>query len=157
MVNVLFVCLGNICRSPMAEGVFRHVVDEAGLRDRIAIDSAGTGPWHVGKPPDERARATAARHGIDIGGQRARQVASDDFGTFEYVLAMDRDNLRTLHRAAPKTHRDRVRLFLDFGADDSAHDVPDPYYGGPEGFEDVYALVEDAATGLLRHIRQNDL
>ena len=157
MVSVLFVCLGNICRSPMAEGVFRHVVDEAGLGHRIAIDSAGTGPWHVGKPPDERARATAARHGIDIGAQRARQVAPADFAAFHYVLAMDRDNLKTLHRAAPKAHRDRIRLFLDFAADDGANDVPDPYYGGPEGFEDVYALVEGAAAGLLRHIRHNDL
>jgi len=157
MVGVLFVCLGNICRSPMAEGVFRHAVDQAGLDDRVTIDSAGTGPWHVGKPPDERGRATMARNGIDISGQRARQVAPDDFTAFRYILAMDRDNLDTLHRAAPKTHRDRVRLFLDFAAEDEVTDVPDPYYGGPEGFETVYALVEDAAAGLLRHIRKNDL
>jgi len=157
MVQVLFVCLGNICRSPMAEGVFRHLVAEAGLVDAVSADSAGTGPWHVGKPPDKRGRATAARHGIDIGGQRARQIAADDFAVFDYVLAMDSDNLETLLRAAPLEYQDRVTLFLSFGAADEARDVPDPYYGGPEGFDDVFEMVQDAARGLLQHIQQHDL
>jgi protein-tyrosine phosphatase len=157
MVQVLFVCLGNICRSPMAEGVFRQLVAEAGLVDVMSADSAGTGPWHVGNPPDKRAQATAARHGIDIGGQRARQIAADDFTAFDYVLAMDGDNLQTLMRAAPTEHQDRVQLFLNFGAADHGDDVPDPYYGGPEGFDDVFLLVQDAARGLLRHIQQHDL
>ena len=157
MVQVLFVCLGNICRSPMAEGVFRHLVAEAGLIDVVSADSAGTGPWHVGKPPDKRGRATAARHGIDIGDQRARQIAADDFAAFDYVLAMDGDNLQTLLRAAPTAYQDRVKLFLNFSTAAEGSDVPDPYYGGPEGFDDVFAMVQDAARGLLRHIQQHDL
>ena len=157
MVQVLFVCLGNICRSPMAEGVFHHLVEEAGLGNVVSANSAGTGPWHVGKPPDKRGQATAARHGIDIGHQRARQIAADDFTVFDYVLAMDGDNLQTLLRAAPTEHQNRVTLFLNFGAADKGGDVPDPYYGGPEGFDDVFVLVQDAARGLLRHIQQNDV
>ncbi|MDA0367735.1 MAG: low molecular weight phosphotyrosine protein phosphatase [Proteobacteria bacterium] len=156
MVQVLFVCLGNICRSPMAEGVFRHLVADAGLAAQIAADSAGTGAWHVGQPPDERAQAITAQRGIDIAMQRARQVAPMDFSTFDYVLAMDGDNLRTLMGAAPTAARTRIRLILDYG-DTNATDVPDPYYGGPAGFDQVFDLVHDAAVGLLRHIRKNDL
>ena len=152
MVQVLFVCLGNICRSPMAEGVFRHLVAEAGLVDVVSADSAGTGPWHVGKPPDKRGRATAARHGIDIGGQRARQIAADDFAAFDYVLAMDSDNLETLLRAAPPPYQDRVTLFLRFGTAYEARDVPDPYYGDGDGFDRVFDMIETASNGLLAEI-----
>jgi protein-tyrosine phosphatase len=156
-VQVLFVCLGNICRSPIAEGVFRHLVAEAGLDNVISTNSAGTGPWHVGRPPDKRGQATAARHEINIGHQRARQIAADDFIAFDYVLAMDGDNLKTLLRAAPTEHQNRVTLFLIFGATDKGGDVPDPHYGGPKGFDDVFVLVQDAARGLLRHIQLNDI
>jgi len=141
----------------MAEGVFRHLVTDAGLAAQIAADSAGTGAWHVGQPPDERAQATTARRGIDIAKQRARQVAATDFSVFDYVLAMDGDNLRDLNRAAPTAARSRIRLLLDYGTDEAADDVPDPYYGGPEGFDEVFDLVYNAAVGLLRHIQENDL
>jgi protein-tyrosine phosphatase len=157
MVQVLFVCLGNICRSPMAEGVFRHLVEEAGLGNVISVNSAGTGPWHVGKPPDKRGQATVARHGIYIGHQRARQIAADDFTACDYVLAMDGDNLQTLLRAAPTEHQDRVTLFLNFSTTDKGRNVPDPYYGGLEGFDDVFVLVQGAAHGLLGHIQQNNI
>ena len=157
MVRVLFVCLGNICRSPLAEGVFRHLVDEAGLATQIGADSAGTGNWHVGQPPDPRAQATAARRGIDIARQRARQVAAADFNDFEYMLAMDTSNLQALSRIAPASTPTRLQLFLDYAADGQTTDVPDPYYGGPDGFDRVYELVHGAATGLLGHIRTHDL
>ncbi len=151
-VSVLFVCLGNICRSPTAEGVFRHKVRLAGLQDRIHIDSAGTGAWHVGNPPDSRARATAESRGISMAGQRARKVAFDDFGRFDYILAMDRENLEDLLAMAPAEHHDKVRLFLDFAPHRAESEVPDPYYGGPQGFEHVFDLVEEAADGLLEEI-----
>ena len=157
MVRVLFVCLGNICRSPLAEGAFRHLVEEADLATRIAPDSAGTGDWHVGQPPDPRAQATAARRGIDIAKQRARQVAAADFTTFDYMLAMDASNLRTLKQTAPASAPTRLRLFLDYAGDAAASEVPDPYYGGQEGFDQVFDLVHRGAAGLLRHIQAYDL
>lgn len=157
MVRVLFVCLGNICRSPMAQGAFDALVAEAGLDAQIVTNSAGTGAWHVGNPPDPRAQQTAARRGIDIARQRARQVTPDDFDTFDYVLAMDGDNLRALQKAAPKAARGRLHLFLSFASTGKPGDVPDPYFGGPDGFEHVFDLVEDAGRGLLRHIRASDL
>jgi len=156
MVRVLFVCLGNICRSPMAQGAFEALVAEADLTPRITADSAGTGAWHVGNPPDSRARETAAQRGIDIGHQRARQVSADDFAAFDYVMAMDSENLRALRSAAPKAAQGRISLFLDY-ASTRERDVPDPYYGGPEGFDRVFDLVHDAGAGLLRHIRATDL
>ena len=155
MVNVLFVCLGNICRSPMAEGVFRARVSEAGLSDRIAIDSAGTGDWHIGQPPDPRAQRSARQRGIDLSGLRARQAGSADFDRFDHVLAMDRANLADLARLCPAGREDRLRLFLDFAADTKGLDVPDPYYGGAAGFERVLDLVDAGARGLLDHIRRN--
>ena len=151
-MKVLFVCLGNICRSPTAEGVFRRLVDEAGLKDHITIDSAGTGEWHIGSPPDERAREAAARRGYDLSHLRARQVSVRDFEAFDYSLAMDEQNLNALKRLAPKALAHKVRLFTEFGST-PAHAVPDPYTGGPEGFELVLDLVEDAARGLLRELR----
>jgi protein-tyrosine phosphatase len=149
---VLFVCLGNICRSPTAEGVFTHLVEEAGLQDRILIDSAGTGEWHIGSAPDARAMRAAATRGYDLSKLRARQVTRNDFAEFDYILAMDDDNLRMLKRLAPREHARKIRMFTDF-ASNGASTVPDPYAGGPEGFEIVLDLVEDAAQGLLRHIR----
>ncbi|MDD3517415.1 MAG: low molecular weight phosphotyrosine protein phosphatase [Chromatiales bacterium] len=147
------VCMGNICRSPMAQGVFERVVAEHALEHRIEIDSAGTHAYHVGEPPDERARRTAAARGIDLSRQRARKVARADFERFDYVLAMDRDNLSILSGLCPRERRERLRLFLDFAERWPGEEVPDPYYGGEAGFERVMDMVEDAARGLLAEIR----
>ncbi|ROO36330.1 low molecular weight protein-tyrosine-phosphatase [Salinisphaera orenii] len=154
-IRVLFVCLGNICRSPTAHGVFRDRVAAAGLVDRIEVDSAGTGDWHVGKPPDARARAAAAARGCDIGDLRARQVAAADLRAFDYVLAMDADNLAVLERLARESAdaRARVALFGDYSGRHPRAAVPDPYFGGEDGFERVLDLIEDAAEGLLVEIR----
>ena len=147
-VSVLFVCMGNICRSPTAEGVFRHHVAEAGLEDRFEIDSAGTHAYHVGEPPDRRAQEAATRRGFSLAEIRARRVAADDFERFHYIIAMDEDNLAMLHEQADGAHRDKIRLFLEFGTGPET-EVPDPYYGGATGFERVLDLVEDASRGLL--------
>ncbi|HZN23135.1 MAG TPA: low molecular weight protein-tyrosine-phosphatase [Burkholderiales bacterium] len=152
-VKVLFVCLGNICRSPTAEGVFRQHLREAGLEDRVEVDSAGTGDYHIGEPPDERARETAARRGYDLAALRARQVSREDFAKFDYILAMDIENLRSLKRFCPPEHGHKVMLFTEF-CSKGACVVPDPYGGGPEGFERVLDLVEDASQGLLEHVRE---
>ena len=150
MKSILFVCLGNICRSPMAEGVFRHVAGARGLA--LDVDSAGTSSWHIGNPPDERAQHAAAGRGIDISGLRARQVAPDDFERFDLVVAMDDANLARLRSLAPQDAHDRIRLFLDFASGISVREVPDPYYGGEEGFDQVLDLIEAAAGGLADHI-----
>lgn len=157
MVNVLFVCLGNICRSPTAEGVFRHLVRAEGLDGRIATDSAGTGNWHVGNAPDRRAQAAARRRGVDLSDLRARQAIADDFARFDYVIAMDRRNLRDLQAIAPKEHEGRLHLFLSFAPHLGIAEVPDPYYGGDDGFEAVLDMVGAASHGLLDHIRKNHL
>ncbi len=152
-VSVLFVCMGNICRSPTAEGVFRHRVEAAGLASTIRIDSAGTHAYHQGEAPDRRAQAAAERRGITMSGQRARRVRDEDFEIFDLIVAMDRLNLETLKdRADAETH-ERIRLMLEFSSGSSLNDVPDPYYGGAAGFERVLDLVEDAAEGLLQHLR----
>lgn len=156
-VRVLFVCTGNICRSPTAEGLFRHLVEAEGLADVIEIDSAGTGGWHVGEPPDKRSQAAALRRGIDLSGQRARQVAADDFAVFDYVMALDRGHFQALSRLAPEAHKDRLHLFLHHAPALGLDDVPDPYYGGAHGFEHVLDLVEAGCRGLLDHIRRHDL
>jgi protein-tyrosine phosphatase len=151
--KVLFVCMGNICRSPTAEGVFKRHVREAGLEGTILSDSAGTHDYHVGEPPDPRAREAAQRRGYDLADLRARRVAIKDFAEFNLILAMDEHNLGILRRQCPPQHVHRLRLFLEFGRQREIHHVPDPYYGGPQGFENVLDLIEDAAQGLLRHIR----
>ncbi|HHH43496.1 MAG TPA: low molecular weight phosphotyrosine protein phosphatase [Gammaproteobacteria bacterium] len=153
-ISVLFVCMGNICRSPTAQGVFESVVEEADLGRRIRIDSAGTHAYHVGEPPDRRAMQAAAGRGIDLGGQRARRVEKSDFEHFDYVLAMDSSNLDDLLSVCPQPYRDRVSLFLEFADNPVRLDVPDPYYGGGKGFEEVLDLVEAGARGLLETIRQ---
>lgn len=149
---VLFVCLGNICRSPLAEGVFRHLVRARGLDDRFEIDSAGTGAWHVGDPPDPRSREVAERHGVSLDGQRARQVRPSDFERFDLIVAMDDDNLRALERLRPGPgveSRATVRKLREVDPEPGDGDVPDPYYGGPGGFDDVYAMVRRSAEALL--------
>ncbi len=157
MIRVLFVCTGNICRSPTAEGVFRDLIAQHGLEGEVETDSAGTHDYHVGEAPDSRSRAAARVRGIYIGGQSARQARRADFETFDYVLAMDRQNLGELRRIAPKGTDAMLALFLDFAPDAGVHDVPDPYYGGADGFEEVLDLVEAASRGLLAHIRKTSL
>ncbi|MDN6858291.1 low molecular weight protein-tyrosine-phosphatase [Pseudomonas sp. CAN2814] len=147
-MKVLFVCLGNICRSPTAEGVFRHKVRAAGLEERIEIDSAGTGDWHVGKAPDARTRAAALRRGYDLSGLRARQVSVADFSRYDLVLAMDNANLRDLKRLRGSSGQAELDLFLR-RYELELDEVPDPYYGGEDGFEQVLDLVERACDGLL--------
>jgi protein-tyrosine phosphatase len=153
MKRVLFVCTGNICRSPTAEGVFRKLVADAGLTGRIAIDSAGTHGYHVGEPPDRRAQAAARRRGYDLSRLRARCVARDDFERFDLVLAMDREHHEILAGLAPPSAENKVKLMMEFGRRSARAEVPDPYYGGPDGFELVLDLLEDAAEGLLETLR----
>jgi protein-tyrosine phosphatase len=151
--SVLFVCLGNICRSPTAEGVFRHRAHLAGLGDRILVASAGTGDWHVGEPPDRRAIVHAARRGYDLRRQRARQLCAADFERFRWILAMDRANLRDIAAQRPSGHAGHLGLFLDLAPELGVREVPDPYYGGADGFERVLDLIEAASDSLLDRIR----
>ena len=155
MVRVLVVCMGSICRSPIAQGVFEDVARREGLEDRIFVDSAGTGNWHVGSPPDERAMQSASLRGLDISAQRARQISREDCENFDYILTMDEENYRVV--AALCRGSTVVRPFLDFATDSPETEVPDPYYGGPDGFEHVLNLVEEASEGLLRDIRERHL
>jgi len=154
MVSVLFVCMGNICRSPTAQGVFERLVEEHSLSDIIEIDSAGTHAYHIGEQPDARASAAALNRGVDLSSQRARRVSPDDFERFDYVLAMDDDNYGILVASCPSGFESRLRLFLDFAPDLEAREVPDPYYGGGSGFERVLDMIEQASAGLLADIRQ---
>lgn len=153
-VRVLFVCLGNICRSPTAEGVFRKIVEDARMQDQIIIDSAGTGDWHIGKPADARSASAAKLRGYDLSLLRGRQVSAVDFDEFDFILAMDNANLKELEILVPAHFHGHLGLFLEFSQQDRYHEVPDPYYGGDAGFETVLDLIEDAARGLLQHIQQ---
>ncbi len=152
-MRVLFVCLGNICRSPTAEAVFRNVVAQDADGLAIEIDSAGTHAYHIGEPPDARAQAAARRRGIDMSALRARQVHPSDFEEFDLILAMDRDNLAELKRRCPAQFHDRLRLLLEYAVV-TDREVPDPYYGGEAGFEQVLDLVEQASRGLLDDLRR---
>jgi protein-tyrosine phosphatase len=152
--SVLFCCLGNICRSPTAEAVFRGQVEAAGLAHSIVIDSAGTHDYHIGEPPDRRSQRAAQQRGYDMSALRGRQIGEQDFLLFDYVLAMDRANLAILQQLRPAHADSHLGLFLEFARSHSEREVPDPYYGGHEGFERVLDLVEDAAEGLLNHLRQ---
>jgi protein-tyrosine phosphatase len=154
MVGVLFVCTGNICRSPTAEGVTRKLVAERGHEARIEIDSAGTHGYHEGEPPDARSIEAAARRGVDLSRQRARRLRKDDFAAFELILAMDRGHARILNRQAPRGAEARIAMFLDYAPHLGASDVPDPYYGGAGGFELVLDMVEAAADGLIEAIER---
>ena len=144
--------MGNICRSPTAEGVFRHYVTEAGLAQRVDIDSAGTRAYHVGAPPDRRALAAAARRGFSMGEIRARHISPDDFARFDLILAMDLDNLALLREQSEPEYHEKICLFLEYASAQQT-EVPDPYYGGSTGFERVLDLVEDASRGLLEKLR----
>lgn len=154
MVKVLFVCLGNICRSPTAEGVFRKLIEREDLLGHIEIDSAGTHAYHVGEPPDPRAQEAAARRGVDLSQIRGRKATASDIEVFDYVLAMDRDNYEHLLAISPGHVSNRIRLFLEFASNRPEEEVPDPYFGGSGGFERVLDMVEEAAEGLLADIRR---
>lgn len=151
--SVLMVCMGNICRSPTAEGVFRHVVRQAGLQDRIHIDSAGTHDYHVGSPPDHRSCHHASLRGYDLGELRARHVHRKDFERFDLLLAMDWENLELLQERCPPEHQHKLRRLMEFAPAGLGDVVADPYYGGREGFERVLDHIEAAGQGLLQHIR----
>ena len=157
MIRVLFVCLGNICRSPTGEGVFKSLVEREGLSNSISIDSAGTAAYHIGESPDQRSQAAAKRRGINLDGQRARRVKALDFQEFDYLLAMDTDNHANLMRMCPAGSEHKVHLMLDFGEGTEGQDVPDPYYVGGDGFEVVLDLIENASNGLLGDIRTKHL
>jgi protein-tyrosine phosphatase len=152
-VAVCFVCLGNICRSPTAEGVLRAQIEAAGLQNRIIVDSAGTGDWHAGQAPDERAQAAARQRGYDLSLLRARQVVHEDFERFDLLLAMDEANLGQLRQLCPAHHRAKVRLLMEFAQQPALREVPDPFFGGNEGFEQVLDQCESACLGLLAHLR----
>lgn len=152
-VKVVFICMGNICRSPTAEAVFRRVVELNGLGQTVQIDSAGTHDYHIGEAPDPRTQRAARERGYDMSKLRGRQVCADDFYRFDYLLAMDEANLSILKRMRPKDATSHLGLFLEFAERHSEREVPDPYYGGADGFERVLDMVEDASGGLLRHLR----
>ncbi len=152
MIKVLFVCLGNICRSPTAEGVFRKLVEDHGVSDQFEIDSAGTSGYHIGEAPDPRALQAAKQRGYDLSKIRGRQVSISDFDYFDIILAMDHSNLNDLLANATSASRDKVKLFLDFAIDVRENEVPDPYYGGVKGFDHVIDLIESASDGLLNHL-----
>ena len=153
-MKILFVCLGNICRSPTAEAVLRGVLAREAPELAITVDSAGTSNYHLDSPPDRRSQAAARQREYDLSGLRARQVRAEDFAAFDLILAMDRNNLEELLRRAPKSARGKIQLFLDYAPEQALREVPDPYYGGPTGFEDVLDLIEAAARGLLRRLRE---
>jgi protein-tyrosine phosphatase len=153
-ITVLFVCMGNICRSPTAEAVFRHYVESAGLTESILIDSAGTHDYHIGHQSDLRSQHAAGQRGYDMSNLRGRQVVSQDFEQFDYVLAMDKANLAILQYLAPRGCKKQLGLFLEYARHHTQREVPDPYYGGEQGFEQVLDMVEDAAQGLLQYIRE---
>jgi len=155
MVRILFVCMGNICRSPLAQGVFEDVLRREGLESEVFVDSAGTGSWHVGEPPDERAQSSARLRGLDLSSQRARRIEPEDCQIFDYILTMDEENYHMVSSLCRGSAV--VRPFLDFAADSPETEVPDPYYGGPQGFDHVLDLVDEASEGLLDDIRERHL
>ena|SRR5688572_16157645 len=150
--SILFVCLGNICRSPIAEGVFRHIAKRAGLLDKLHIDSAGLGSWHLGLPPDQRAQDALFSRGINISDLRARRITLEDFETFDLILAMDKSNHKGLLKLAPKEHQGKIRLFMDCAPNFGVHEIPDPFFGDKDGFDYVVQLVDAACRGLVRSL-----
>ena len=152
-ISVLFVCLGNICRSPTAHAVFQSMVDSEGLSQQIAVDSAGTGDWHLGHTPDQRTSSVASERGYDMSELRSRLVEAEDFNRFDYIIAMDNENLSNLYAMRPRDYQGQLGLFLDYSQQSEQTEVPDPYYGGDNGFAMVLDLVEEASAGLLAHIR----
>lgn len=154
--GVLFVCLGNICRSPTAHAVFETLVGKAGLQHLLTIDSCGTGSWHIGQPPDDRMQKAALKRGYDMSHLLARRLEDDDFQRFDYILAMDTRNLADVMKKAPREYNGNIQLLMDYSPDKTVLEVPDPYYGDQDGFDRVLHLVESACNGLLQRIRKND-
>lgn len=154
MIRVLLVCMGNICRSPTAEGVLRAHIERAGLAGKVEVDSAGTHAYHIGEPPDPRSQKAAANRGYQLANLRARRVAEADFLRFDLILGMDRENLALLREACPPEEQHRLGLLLDYARNVEHDEVPDPYYGGPEGFERVLDLIEDGCAGVVEELRQ---
>ncbi len=154
--SVLFVCMGNICRSPTAHGVFRHKIRQQGLSDAVAVDSAGTHNYHPNSPPDERSQVHAAKRGYDLSNLRARQIQAADFDRHDLILVMDLDNLDMVQEQCSQIHRHKVRRLTEFCLRNDSQVVPDPYYGGDNGFEQVLDLIEDACDGLIQHVRGLD-
>lgn len=152
MMKILMVCMGNICRSPLAEGVVRHLAERLGVASFVEVDSAGTLAYHAGEQPDPRAKKVAASRGYDLSRMRARRVAEDDFAHFDLVLAMDRQNLTALERVCPDEYLHKLGLFMDYAEEHAQDEIPDPYYGGPDGFERVLDMCESAARGLIASI-----
>jgi len=155
MVSVLFVCLGNICRSPTAHGVFEQLIQQHDLHNKVRVDSCGTGAWHIGQAPDDRTQKAAKQKGYDLSHLRARRLQKNDFDNFDYILAMDTRNLADIMKMAPDNYQGRIQLFMDYSANSSVIEVPDPYYGGEDGFESVLMLVEEASANLLLQIKQS--
>ena len=153
-IKVLFVCMGNICRSPTAEGVFTNLVSQEGLSSRFVVDSAGTHAYHEGEPPDRRAQTAAKARKIELQQLRARRFTEGDFDNFDYILAMDSDNYRVLSENCPEQHQHKLGLFLDYAPEQDTREVPDPYYGGRYGFERVLDLVEAGSAGFIRTLRE---
>lgn len=156
MIKILFVCLGNICRSPTAEGVFRHLLQQRGLDNKVLVDSAGTSGWHIGDPPDERTMEEALRRGVDLRPLRGRGVDCRDFEEFDYLVAMDDQNLTALGRSCPHALQGKLYRFTDFAPDLEEREVPDPYYGGARGFARVYDIVEACSQGLLKALEEDE-
>ena len=156
-LGVLFVCLGNICRSPTSEGVFRQRLAESGLVFKVKIDSAGTAGYHIGQPPDSRAITAAAKRGINLKDLRARRISQSDFDTFNYIIAMDHQNHSDLKYFAPTKYSGRICLFMDFAENWKESEIPDPYYGGVHGFERVFDMIDDASAGLINDIKKTYL
>jgi protein-tyrosine phosphatase len=154
-ISVLFICMGNICRSPTAEGFFRKAVEEAGLAERVRIESAGTHAYHAGAAPDRRAQAAAERRGVTLSHLRARRISDEDFASFDHIFAMDKENLGELLERAPPEHQHKIKLFLDVAGTGRAAEVPDPYYGGTSGFELVLDLVEQGSQRLLQRLEES--
>ncbi len=158
MIKILFVCLGNICRSPTAEGVFRHKLNQAGIRDgylgSIFLDSAGTGAWHVGSPPDRRSQEMALKYGVSLKDLRARKITRQDFSDYDYILGMDQENIRNMKAVCPPDHHHKISLIMDYAENcPGITEVPDPYSGGLEGFDRVFDIIDRGSAGLLKHIQ----
>ncbi len=156
-INVLFVCMGNICRSPTAEGVFAQILKDEGLERVVGVDSAGTHAYHVGEEPDPRSQKTASKRGISLQHLKARKAVAEDFERFDYVLAMDRDNYHGLEKICPPGAEHKLQLFLSYAPNLETDEVPDPYYGGPTGFDRVLDMIEEASNGLLQDIQLRHL
>lgn len=154
MVKILFVCMGNICRSPTAHGVFLDILQKEGLADLVAVDSAGTHAYHVSEAPDPRAQEAALQRNVDLSMLRARKAVREDFLEFDYILAMDKSNYRHLQALAPEGHKAKLKLFLEYAPRLGLKEVPDPYYGGKNGFEKVLDLIETASQGLLKELKR---